>query len=111
MKKVIRFECEFCEKLFKTPDRHKCKYDPKFKNCYSCGHNEGWDENRDDEDYRHSGSIDVICKHGEHDAQELSNIKYDLQCRYHLCCGKWYNNGYAKRNIEKEWEGNNILNW
>lgn len=36
MKKVTRYLCEWCGKEFKTPDRHQCKWDPKWKNCLSC---------------------------------------------------------------------------
>lgn len=36
MKMVTRYKCEWCGGEFKTADRHKCKYDPKFKNCLSC---------------------------------------------------------------------------
>lgn len=36
MKKVIRYQCEWCGGEFKTPDKHKCRFDPKFKNCLSC---------------------------------------------------------------------------
>ena len=38
MKKVIRFECPYCKKIFKTPNRHFCRRDPRFRNCYSCKH-------------------------------------------------------------------------
>lgn len=36
MKKVVRYQCEWCGKEFRTPDRHQCKWDPKWKNCLSC---------------------------------------------------------------------------
>ena len=38
MKKVIRYECEWCGRLFKTPTRHKCRFDPSNHNCLSCAH-------------------------------------------------------------------------
>lgn len=38
MKKVIRYECPWCGKLFKTPNRHQCKFDPANRNCLSCRH-------------------------------------------------------------------------
>lgn len=36
MKQVTRYLCELCGREFKTPDKHKCKWDPKWKNCLSC---------------------------------------------------------------------------
>ena len=38
MQEVTRYECPFCKKLFKTPNRHRCKHDPINKNCLSCGY-------------------------------------------------------------------------
>ena len=42
MKEVVRYQCEFCGKDFRTPNKHQCKYDPSLKNCYTCKHCEGW---------------------------------------------------------------------
>lgn len=39
MKKVIRYLCPHCGKLFKTPNRHFCWKDPANRACASC---EGW---------------------------------------------------------------------
>lgn len=38
MKKVVRYQCEWCGKEFKTPDRHLCKWRPEIHNCLSCRH-------------------------------------------------------------------------
>ena len=38
MKQVTRYECEWCGKLFRTPSRHKCRFDPANRNCLSCRH-------------------------------------------------------------------------
>lgn len=38
MREIVRYECEWCKKLFKTPNRHKCRFDPKYRNCLSCKH-------------------------------------------------------------------------
>lgn len=38
MKKVVRYQCEWCGKEFKTPDRHKCRWSPEAHNCLSCKH-------------------------------------------------------------------------
>ena len=47
MKQVIRYQCEFCKKEFKTPDRHYCKKNPKLKNCFTCKHLKGWLESEE----------------------------------------------------------------
>ena len=36
MKPVTRYECSYCKNLFKTPDKHHCKMDPVYGNCYAC---------------------------------------------------------------------------
>ena len=38
MKKVVRYECKWCGHLFRTPNRHKCRFDPAWHNCLSCAH-------------------------------------------------------------------------
>lgn len=35
MKYVVRYECKWCGKLFKTPNRHNCRFDPRHHNCLS----------------------------------------------------------------------------
>lgn len=44
MKKVTRYQCQFCKKDFKTPNRHHCKFNPELKNCFTCKHLKGWHE-------------------------------------------------------------------
>jgi hypothetical protein len=38
MKPITMYECPYCKKLFKTPDKHRCRRNPELKNCYSCKH-------------------------------------------------------------------------
>lgn len=38
MKSIEMYECQHCKKLFRTPDRHNCRRDPDYTNCYSCEH-------------------------------------------------------------------------
>ena len=33
---VQRYVCRFCGKEFKTAARHQCKFNPSFRNCFSC---------------------------------------------------------------------------
>ena len=44
MKKVIRYECEHCKKLFKI-DRHFCFKDPANRACASCKYYLGYEDN------------------------------------------------------------------
>ena len=36
MKALTVYECEYCKKLFRTPNRHDCKMRPELKNCWTC---------------------------------------------------------------------------
>lgn len=39
---VVRYRCRWCGKEgLKTPYRHKCKFNPEYKNCFSCRHCKG----------------------------------------------------------------------
>lgn len=33
---VTRYVCRLCGREFKTTSRHHCKFDPAFRNCFSC---------------------------------------------------------------------------
>lgn len=33
---VTRYVCRFCRREFKTISRHRCKFNPSFRNCFSC---------------------------------------------------------------------------
>lgn len=39
---VVRYRCRWCGREgLKTPYRHKCKFNPEYKNCFSCRHCKG----------------------------------------------------------------------
>lgn len=38
LKSITMYECQHCKKLFKTPDKHICRRDPDYTNCYTCEH-------------------------------------------------------------------------
>lgn len=39
---VVRYRCRWCGKEgLKTPYRHKCKFNPEYKNCFSCRYCKG----------------------------------------------------------------------
>ena len=52
MKKVVRYECPWCGRLFKTASRHICRFDPANRNCLSCKHC-GSFERIEEEDWEH----------------------------------------------------------
>lgn len=41
--KIEMYQCIWCGKIFKTDIRHKCMYNPKNRNCFSCKHCTGFD--------------------------------------------------------------------
>lgn len=86
MKKIVVYECEHCKKLFKTPDRHKCKKDPELKNCWTCKHYKGWIEAYREDDGSPEGCIvppSVECdKKQEYDLEEIKSMSYDMQCAF-----------------------------
>lgn len=41
-KKKEMYECQWCKKVFRST-RHKCMYNPKNRNCFSCKHCTGFD--------------------------------------------------------------------
>jgi len=99
MKELTVYQCEHCKKLFRTPNRHNCKFNPKFKNCHSCKFCRGFT----DEDY--IGGVDVgvgtmptnmlypTCMKdcGDYSALEITRMGYKLNCsEYEYCGGRWY---------------------
>lgn len=73
MNAVIRYQCPFCGDVFITPNRHKCRYDPKFKNCYTCKYFVGWDAKENDMPLC---GVDM----GELSKQELQDNHYNIDC-------------------------------
>jgi len=103
MEQVTMYKCELCNKYFKTKNRHKCKYDPKLKNCFSCKHNKDFYEEtieRYHSEYTESyNTIFVDCALDMCD-ESIQDIPRNMQCNYYeYCGGKWFENDYA---IEKE---------
>ena len=85
MKPLTVYECEYCKKLFRTPNRHHCKFNPALKNCFTCKHCKGWKESTD--------SIDVgigflygpnypDCGAGWDgwDITAIQQVGYNMQC-------------------------------
>lgn len=83
MKEVTRYECQFCKKDFKTPNRHECKFNPELKNCFTCKYLKGWVEG--EKDYHHGywnpNYPDCDVNEGDHwDIEQIKDNKYDMQC-------------------------------
>ena len=113
MKKVTMYECEHCGQYFKTPDRHKCKKDPKKRNCFSCKwHKQEWTQ-YETIDYVDVGvgmiptqqapypicyKISEIEMEGHCDLDILKDCNYNLQCQYYEY-GDWYDTEEFKKTI------------
>ncbi len=83
MKALTVYECEYCKKLFRTPNRHKCKMNPALKNCWTCKKLKDWIRSDDGEPY-YATTFYVDCEHNDFDL-DLNQIKqdnYDLQCEH-----------------------------
>lgn len=85
MKEVTRYQCEFCKKDFKTPNRHYCKKNPELKNCFTCKHLKGWEESEDNgeygyEYYKEPNCPDCAADMDGWDIETIKEVKYDMQC-------------------------------
>jgi len=85
MKEVKRYQCEFCKKEFKTPNRHFCKHNPELKNCFTCKYCRGWSKSEDGVDVG-CGTImfpnypDCEAEVVDYDIEILKSVNYNLQC-------------------------------
>lgn len=81
MKKVVRYQCELCKKEFRTPNRHKCKFRPELKNCFTCKNFNGWNND---------SGFDVgieppypDCEHCEDwNIETIKQAEYNMQCEH-----------------------------
>lgn len=91
MKPVTMYECPHCKKLFRTPNRHKvCKFDPARKNCFSCKHNKGFNEEWDNDGFRDIRSVIVDCEKVSPDNYEcIINTMYHGVPKWELTCHHW----------------------
>lgn len=80
----VAYECEYCKKLFKT-DRHRCKFNPTLKNCFTCFNFDGWDEYEYDNGVYIETLFYPICEHYS-DSYDLEIIK---RMNYNMQCDKW----------------------
>lgn len=89
MKQVTRYQCQYCKKDFRTPDKHYCKFNPKLKNCFTCKNLKGWEEGEIEEIHTHWGGVDSRkmpntpdCAKGcdGWDIEQIKGDSYDMQC-------------------------------
>ena len=85
MEKVTRYQCKFCKKDFKTPDRHYCKFNPELKNCFTCKNLRGWNEGQqygqEEGWFREPNTPDCVVDEGGHwDIEEIKSKEYNMQC-------------------------------
>ena len=87
MKAVTRYQCQFCKKDFKTPDRHYCKFNPELRNCFTCKNLKGWEQGEE-------GSFEWgVCKEPNYpdcasgkpnltgfDIELIKELEYNMQC-------------------------------
>lgn len=104
MKEVTRYQCEFCKKDFKTPDRHQCKKDPALKNCFTCKHLKGWLESDDGVDvgigFIHDPNFPDCA--ADVDGWNIEDIK---SANYNMQCDEWEQGTYDWSKDEKCHEG------
>ncbi len=94
MKEIKAYICEHCGKLFRTPSRHKCKFDPIFKNCHSCKSCKGFTNEEVDNPWGHGCITELfpICEKecADSSALDISKNGYALNCSEHeYCGGRW----------------------
>lgn len=104
MKEVTRYQCEFCKKDFRTPDKHKCKKNPELKNCFTCKNSKGWLESTEGTDVG-VGIIpdpnypDCAADVDGWDIESIKSVNYNMQCE------KWEQGTYDWRKDFNEYEG------
>lgn len=87
--KIDMYKCNYCGRIFKTDNRHKCKFLPELRNCYSCKHCIGiecYDHNNGDAALDEDFKKKVICECGiDINLRKLSQIRYALNCNSWTC--------------------------
>lgn len=82
MKQITVWKCNWCNNLFRTPNRHFCKKNPALKNCFTCKHLKGWNSDRavcgDESPVPDCAAISI----DEYDwnIEEIKRANYNMQC-------------------------------
>ena len=104
MNEVTRYQCEFCKKDFKTPDKHYCKMNPELKNCFTCKHLKGWLESEGHEGRVYSESFFIPGPNypdcaADTDGWDIEDIK---RANYNMQCSSWEQGKYDWSKDSKE---------
>lgn len=77
----MAYECEYCKKLFKT-DRHRCKFNPALKNCFTCFNFDGWNKCEYDNGVYIETLFYPICEYygDSYDLEIIKRMNYNMQC-------------------------------
>jgi hypothetical protein len=94
MQVITMYECPYCKKIFKTPDKHNCKRHPDKKNCFSCKHFQCFDDDYQAPNYYDTGYryINPVCGHSEHyehEVEDIIDVMYHNKPRWSLNCPGW----------------------
>lgn len=87
MKEVTRYQCPYCKKDFRTPDKHYCKFNPILRNCFTCKHLKGWSEGeqygQEEGWFREPNTPDCdAIEEGLHwDIEHIKERAYNMQCK------------------------------
>lgn len=103
MKKVTRYQCQFCKKDFKTPDKHRCKFNPELRNCFTCNHLKGWLESEEYNDYGWGSKQEPNFPDCAADEGEFWDIEQIKLANYNMQCSEWEEGKYdwiGKKEVE-----------
>lgn len=94
MTEVTRYNCGYCKKDFRTPDRHECKMNPELKNCFSCKNLKGWKEGYEHEVHADWGTYkEPQSPMPDCGANESNSYAWSLELikekNYAMECGDW----------------------
>ena len=79
MKELKVWQCQWCKKLFKTPNRHCCKKNPALKNCFTCKHLKDW--YKDDYGLNAPNCVALEDKSWlDWDIESIKSMNYDMKC-------------------------------
>ncbi len=79
MRALTVYECQYCKKLYRTPNRHQCKFRPELKNCFTCKNGGDW--NREVEGDGYSSDVYANCHYSEEWGLRLiKDVGYNMQC-------------------------------
>ena len=107
MKQVIRYECPFCKKIFKTPNRHNCKRNPIHRNCFTCGKLEkfDFDKGQFDPEGRCEIAPSVMPECSFRDTQEFEDTFEDALDESYMRRGyEWYPFGLLDVMYRNKWK-------